>query len=181
MTNVGVLALQGDVREHLHTLESLGGCDTGQDPEPTRFGRRARDPGRGVDHDRQDGRPLRPPELLRRSIEDGLPPTGRAGLILMAGAVTDGDQPLLGVLDVVVRRNAFGRQNESFESDLEVDGLEHTFPRGLHPSPMGREGGPKSRSWQISTSTPSWFARATSSPPRSTRSSPGMGESTNSS
>ena len=48
-------------------------------------------------------------------------------MILLAGAVTDGDQPLLGVLDVVVRRNAFGRQNESFESDLEVDGLDMPF------------------------------------------------------
>ena len=48
-------------------------------------------------------------------------------MILLAGAVTDGDQPLLGSLDVVVRRNAFGRQNDSFEADLDVDGLDDPF------------------------------------------------------
>ena len=45
-------------------------------------------------------------------------------MILLGGAVTEGDQPLIGALDVVVRRNAFGRQNESFEADLDVDGLD---------------------------------------------------------
>ncbi len=48
-------------------------------------------------------------------------------MILLAGAVTEGDQPLIGALDVVVKRNAFGRQNESFEADLEIDGLDSTF------------------------------------------------------
>ena len=48
-------------------------------------------------------------------------------MIFLAGAVTDGDQPLLGALDVVVRRNAFGRQNDSFEADLDVDGLDDPF------------------------------------------------------
>lgn len=129
MTNVGVLALQGDVREHLHTLESLGVAATPvKTPdqlvpvdalvipggESTTIGKMAVRFGL-----------LEP---LRRSIEDGLPTYGTcAGMILLASAVTDGDQPLLGVLDVVVRRNAFGRQNESFESDLEVDGLDTPF------------------------------------------------------
>jgi 5'-phosphate synthase pdxT subunit len=48
-------------------------------------------------------------------------------MILLAGAVTEGDQPLIGALDVVVRRNAFGRQNESFEAELDVTGLEAPF------------------------------------------------------
>ena len=48
-------------------------------------------------------------------------------MILLSSSITDGDQPLLGVLDVVVRRNAFGRQNESFEEDLEVEGLDSPF------------------------------------------------------
>lgn len=65
---------------------------------------------------------------LRRLITDGLPTYGTcAGLILAAMAVTDGDQPLLGVLDVVVERNAFGRQNESFEADLDVQGFDRPF------------------------------------------------------
>ena len=129
MTTVGVLALQGDVREHLHILESLGVAaapvktpdhlgtvDALVIPggESTTIGKMAVRFGLI--------------EPLRRSIEDGLPTYGTcAGLILMAGAVTEGDQPLLGVLDVVVRRNAFGRQNESFESDLDVDGLDEPF------------------------------------------------------
>jgi 5'-phosphate synthase pdxT subunit len=129
VSTVGVLALQGDVREHVHTLESLGvaaspvktpdqlcAVDALVIPggESTTIGKMA------VRFDLI--------EPLRRSIEDGLPTYGTcAGLIFLAGAVTDGDQPLLGVLDVVVRRNAFGRQNESFESDLEIDGLDEPF------------------------------------------------------
>jgi 5'-phosphate synthase pdxT subunit len=129
MTTVGVLALQGDVREHLHTFESLGvaaapvktpdqlGAVDGlviPGGESTTIGKMAVRFGLI--------------EPLRRSIEDGLPTYGTcAGLIFLAGAVTEGDQPLLGVLDVVVRRNAFGRQNESFESDLEIDGLDEPF------------------------------------------------------
>ena len=50
-----------------------------------------------------------------------------AGMIFLAGAITEGDQPLLGVLDVVVKRNAFGRQNESFEADLDITGLDEPF------------------------------------------------------
>jgi pyridoxal 5'-phosphate synthase pdxT subunit len=128
MKSVGVLALQGDVREHLRLLESLGSnavevkrpeqlaaIDALVIPggESTTIGKMAVRFGL-----------LEP---LRSALQSGLPAFGTcAGLIFMAGSVTDGDQPLLGVLDVVVRRNAFGRQNDSFESDLEVDGLEHS-------------------------------------------------------
>ena len=130
MTRVGVLALQGDVREHLRILEDLdvvgvavkkpdqvdeldaliipGGESTTIGKLATRFGLL---------------------EPLRSAIDKGLPVYGTcAGMILLAGAVTDGDQPLLGALDVVVKRNAFGRQNESFEADLEVEGLPAPFP-----------------------------------------------------
>jgi 5'-phosphate synthase pdxT subunit len=48
-------------------------------------------------------------------------------MIFLAGAVTEGDQPLIGALDVVVKRNAFGRQNESFEADLDIAGLDEPF------------------------------------------------------
>ena len=47
-----------------------------------------------------------------------------AGMIVMAERVEDGE-PLLGLVDVTVRRNAYGRQVDSFEADLEVDGIEH--------------------------------------------------------
>lgn len=129
MTRVGVLALQGDVREHLQTLDSIGAIaipvktpsqldsvDALIIPggESTTIGKMA------------DRFELLEP--MRSAIDAGMPVYGTcAGMILLAGAVTDGDQPLLGSLDVVVRRNAFGRQNESFEADLEIAGLETPF------------------------------------------------------
>lgn len=65
---------------------------------------------------------------LRDLVEDGLPALGTcAGLIFLAGQVVEGDQHLLGVLDVVVRRNAFGRQNESFEAQVDIAGFEVPF------------------------------------------------------
>lgn len=129
MSRVGVLALQGDVREHLRLLEELGakgsevkhpeqladidalvipgGESTTIGKLATRFG--LLDP-------------------LREVIDDGMPVYGTcAGMILLASAVTEGDQPLIGALDVVVKRNAFGRQNESFESDLDIAGLDEPF------------------------------------------------------
>jgi 5'-phosphate synthase pdxT subunit len=129
MRRVGVLALQGDVREHLRILESLdveavpakkpehlGEIDGLVIPggESTTIGKMA------VRFDLLDP--------LRTSIAEGLPVYGTcAGMIFLAGAITEGDQPLLGVLDVVVKRNAFGRQNESFEADLDITGLDEPF------------------------------------------------------
>src|SRR6201999_3694347 len=66
-------------------------------------------------------------EPLRAAVAAGLPVLGScAGMILLARDVLDGrpDQPLVGGLDVVVRRNAFGRQVDSFEADLDVVGVE---------------------------------------------------------
>lgn len=62
-------------------------------------------------------------EPIRRRVDEGMPILGTcAGMIFLASGITDGDQPQLGVLDVVVERNAFGRQVDSFEADLEVEG-----------------------------------------------------------
>ena len=66
-------------------------------------------------------------EPLRERVADGMPAYGScAGMILLAKEVLDGrpDQQQLGGLDVVVRRNAFGRQVDSFEEDLEFDGID---------------------------------------------------------
>jgi 5'-phosphate synthase pdxT subunit len=64
-------------------------------------------------------------EPLRRLVESGVPILGTcAGMIVMSTATTGEDQPLLGVLDVVVERNAFGRQVFSFEEYLQVKGLD---------------------------------------------------------
>lgn len=122
---VGVLALQGDVREHRAVLERLGAVvvevrrpeDLDQidglvipGGESTTIGRLARLYG------------LTDP--LRKHIASGLPTFGTcAGMILLATDVEEGSQDLLGVLDATVRRNAWGRQNESFEADLDVAGL----------------------------------------------------------
>jgi 5'-phosphate synthase pdxT subunit len=65
-------------------------------------------------------------EPLRQELQHGLPAFGTcAGMILLATDVLDGraDQRSFGVLDAAVRRNAFGRQVDSFEADLDVEGL----------------------------------------------------------
>ena len=129
MPTVGVLALQGDFREHISVLLALGasvrevrlpehldGLDGLVIPggESTTIGKLATRFG------------LIDP--LRQAIDAGLPTYGTcAGLIFCAMGLTEGEQPLLGVLDVIVERNAFGRQNDSFETDLEVHGLERPF------------------------------------------------------
>lgn len=66
-------------------------------------------------------------EPVRKRLADGMPAYGScAGMILLAREVLDGrpDQRQLGGLDVVVRRNAFGRQVDSFEADLDLTGVE---------------------------------------------------------
>jgi 5'-phosphate synthase pdxT subunit len=124
---VGVLALQGDVREHARALASAG-------VEPVEV--RRPEELAAVDglvlpggESTTIGRLLRIfglLEPLRAAVRAGLPVYGScAGMILLAQDVLDGrpDQPLVGGLDVVVRRNAFGRQVDSFEADLEIDSL----------------------------------------------------------
>lgn len=69
-------------------------------------------------------------ETLRSRILDGMPVFGTcAGMILMSRAIKDMDQPSLGVLDITVERNAYGRQLESFETELDVSVISGgTFP-----------------------------------------------------
>lgn len=124
---VGVLALQGDVREHDRALRAAGA-------EPVHV-RRVADLG-GLDGlilpggesttiSRLLGR-FDLLEPLRSAVADGLPVYGScAGMILLASAVLDGrpDQEGIGGLDIVVRRNAFGRQVDSFETDLAFAGV----------------------------------------------------------
>jgi 5'-phosphate synthase pdxT subunit len=129
MTRVGVLALQGDVREHISILESLGAT-----AEPTKRPDQLATvdaliiPGGESTTIGKMAVRFGLLEPLRESIASGLPVYGTcAGLIFLASAVTDTDQPLIGALDVVVKRNAFGRQNESFEASLGVSGLNDSF------------------------------------------------------
>jgi len=129
---VGVLALQGDVREHLAALEAGGA--------------RAVTVRRASELEAVDGlvlpggesttidrllRVFELRDLLRSRIADGLPVYGScAGMILLADRLLDGahDQQTLGGLDVTVRRNAFGRQVDSWEEDLPVAGITDDGP-----------------------------------------------------
>ena len=123
---VGVLALQGDFREHLAVVDRLGydGVEVRTTEElalvdaliipggeSTTIGRLATIYG------------LVDP--LRGRIAGGMPVLGTcAGMIFLAAGTTGAVQPQLGVLDVIVERNAFGRQVDSFEADLTVAGLD---------------------------------------------------------
>lgn len=63
-------------------------------------------------------------KAIRERVARGMPLFGTCmGLILMAREIEESDQPCLGLMDVTVRRNAFGRQVDSFECDLEVAGF----------------------------------------------------------
>jgi 5'-phosphate synthase pdxT subunit len=127
MTTIGVLALQGDVREHLRALVSSGA----------------------------ESRPVRRPEELeavdalvipggesttmsnlaisfglldpvRKRIAGGMPVYGScAGMIMLATTVLDGrpDQESFAGIEMTVRRNAFGRQVDSFEAPVEIEGI----------------------------------------------------------
>ena len=69
-------------------------------------------------------------ELLKQRLDAGMGVLGTcAGMILLAREVVDGraDQHALGLVDITVRRNAYGTQIESFEADIDIDGLESPF------------------------------------------------------
>ena len=123
---IGVLALQGDVPEHLRALESAGAR-----PVPVR---------RPEELDRLDGLVIPGGESttlwrlsvafdvlepLRKLIDEGLPAFGScAGMIMLADRLADGVEGQLtyGGIDMTVRRNAFGRQVDSFERDITLAG-----------------------------------------------------------
>ncbi|MFF3565567.1 pyridoxal 5'-phosphate synthase glutaminase subunit PdxT [Streptomyces sp. NPDC002574] len=125
---IGVLALQGDVREH---LVALAEADT--------LARPVRRPEELAEIDGlvvPGGESTTMSKLavlfgmaqpLRDRIREGLPVYGTcAGMIMLADKILDGrdDQETFGGIDMTVRRNAFGRQNESFETAVEVEGVD---------------------------------------------------------
>lgn len=126
-TPVGVLALQGDFREHLSVLGELGADAVPvRRPEELAAVRGLVIPGGESSVMDKLSRLFGLAEPLRDAIAGGLPVYGTcAGLIMLADVVVDGieGQQTLGGLDVVVRRNAFGSQLDSFETDLEVPAL----------------------------------------------------------
>lgn len=129
MNRVGVLALQGDVREHEAILGSLG-VESSRVKRPEDLGQIDALVIPGGESTTIGKMAVRFGLLdpLRSAIDGGLPTYGTcAGMILLAASLSEGDQPLIGALDVVVRRNAFGRQNESFEAAVDIDGLDDPF------------------------------------------------------
>lgn len=123
--NVGVLALQGDVIEHVRVLEGLGARAT-----------EVRVP---LDLERVDGLIIPGGEsttigklMVRYGLDRAIPARVRtglcvygtcAGMILLAHTVRGGEPPLLRLMDITVLRNAYGRQVDSFETDLEIPAL----------------------------------------------------------
>jgi len=144
---VGVLALQGDVAEHLRALASADA-----EAAPVR---------RPDELDRVDGLVIPGgesttiwklidifglAEQLRKRIADGMPVFGScAGMIMLADRLPDpaSGQQTLGGIDMTVRRNAFGRQVDSFETDLDIRGLgDRPFRAVFIRAPWVEETGP---------------------------------------
>jgi pyridoxal 5'-phosphate synthase pdxT subunit len=125
---IGVLALQGDVREHLRALEACGARAV-----------RVRRPGELDDVDAlviPGGESTTISKLavefgladpIRKRLGEGMPAYGScAGMIMLASEVLDGrpDQQSFAGIEMTVRRNAFGRQVDSFEAPVRIDGVE---------------------------------------------------------
>lgn len=144
MTSIGVLALQGDVREHAKMVR-----EAGAEVVPVK---------RAEQMDELDGLVIPGGEsttigkLLRRFelleplqslVRSGFPVYGTcAGMILLADHIEDAgvDQPAIGGMNITVRRNAFGRQRESFEADLDVPALgDDPFPAVFIRAPVIEE------------------------------------------
>jgi pyridoxal 5'-phosphate synthase pdxT subunit len=133
---VGVLALQGDVREHLHALaECSGSGGSGGSQLATRSVRRPEElaevdalviPGGESTTISKLAVDFGMLEPVRDRIKTGMPAYGScAGMIMLAAEVLDGrpDQQTFGGIEMTVRRNAFGRQVDSFESTTDIDGV----------------------------------------------------------
>jgi 5'-phosphate synthase pdxT subunit len=142
----GVLALQGDFREHARAFADAGAtpievrtpddlarveCLAIPGGESTAISKLARSGGLV--------------ELIVARARAGMPILGTcAGMIVMAARV-DGLDPLLGLVDITVRRNAYGRQVDSFEADLRVDGVDHPVRGVFIRAPEVTEVGPAVR------------------------------------
>ena len=143
---IGVLALQGAFVEHIRAVEALGA--------------RAREVRLPADLEGLDGLIIPGGESttigkllvafellepLRAWVREGRPVYGTcAGTILLARDIGGLDQPLIGTLDIAVQRNAFGRQLQSFEADLEVPALgSEPFPAIFIRAPAIRGVGPE--------------------------------------
>jgi pyridoxal 5'-phosphate synthase pdxT subunit len=145
---VGVFALQGDVREHVEALTAAGAQAVAvRRPEELAKVDGLVLPGGESTTIIKLANIFELLDPLRERIADGLPVYGScAGMILLADRVDAAGSPLsdtIGGIDITVRRNAFGRQVDSFEEDLAVDGIEGEPVRAVFiRAPWVREVGP---------------------------------------
>jgi pyridoxal 5'-phosphate synthase pdxT subunit len=147
LARVGVIALQGDFREHIELLKDLG-AEAFEVRQPAEL-------------ERADGVVFPGGESttmslllessgllgpLRERLAEGMAALGTcAGMILLAAEIIDGrpDQHRFGAIDISVRRNAFGRQRDSFEADLDVEGLEEPLHAVFVRAPVVERAGPE--------------------------------------
>jgi pyridoxal 5'-phosphate synthase pdxT subunit len=126
--SIGVFALQGDVREHLRVLTDLGvEAFTVRRPEELARCDALVLPGGESTTMYKLARSFELFEPLADRIKSGMPTFGTcAGMIMLSDRIEDGiaGQETLGGLDITVRRNAFGRQVDSFEGDIAFEGLD---------------------------------------------------------
>ncbi len=128
MKTIGVLAFQGDVREHLASVEAAGAraIEVRTEAELASIDGLILPGGESTTISKL-ARIFELFDPIKTAIAVGLPTFGTcAGLILLADRILDGieGQETFGGLDVTVRRNAFGHQTESFETQLSFKGIE---------------------------------------------------------
>lgn len=140
----GVLALQGDFREHGRTLVAAGAT-----PREVRTVEDLADvdclviPGGESTTISKLARLYGLVDAIRERADSGMPVFGTcAGMIVMAKRVV-GLEPLLSLMDIEVERNAYGRQLDSFEADLDIEGIDHPVRGVFIRAPMVGEVGPE--------------------------------------
>ena len=148
---VGVLALQGDVREHLRMLADCGVAARAV-RRPAQLARvdALVIPGGESTTISKLAVEFGLLEPVRDRIRAGMPAYGScAGMIMLAGEVLDGrpDQPSFGGIDMTVRRNAFGRQADSFEAEIDLAERRPTFHGVFIRAPWVERVGPGVGSW----------------------------------
>ena len=146
MTVIGVFALQGNVREHVAMLHQVGveAVPVRRPAELAAVDAMVLPGGESTTMDKL-ARAFELFEPLQKRIADGMPVFGTcAGMIMLANEITGGieGQETLGGLDVTVRRNAFGRQVDSFEGDLDFEGLDKPVHAIFIRAPWVEDTGP---------------------------------------
>ncbi|WP_150271326.1 pyridoxal 5'-phosphate synthase glutaminase subunit PdxT [Paenibacillus tepidiphilus] len=143
--NIGVLALQGAVAEHMRSIELAGG--TGIAVKKTE--QLADIDGLIIPGGESTtiGKLMRKYEFIeaiRHFSSKGKPIYGScAGLIVLAERISGGEEPHLGLMDITVARNAFGRQRESFETALRLKGLDEEIQAVFIRAPLIEAAGPE--------------------------------------